>query len=498
MARIPWPAFGGGSNVSQSSIADDQETVNYYSEPRDVPGGKAPLALYPTPGVEARVTAVETPGRGLFYQNGRCFTVIGDVFYEVTIDGTGAFILTKRGDVAVDANPATICGNGAGGGGGVGELYITSGNHGYCYNLGTNTLTEVFGGPTHAPPEPGATMGAMLDGYFISLDAATSTIYVSDPLDGTTWDPTQFQQRSTAPDPWVAVIVPNAAREVWLLGEETSEVWNNAGTFPFPFVPIPGALIAHGCAAPFSAKDVEGNILWISRNNVGQGDIVLAASGAPTEVSSFAVSNAFQRYGTISDAVGAGYSAAGHTFYLVTLPTEDVTWALDLSTRLWAKRGTWVSLSNAYQACRVWYHAFAFGRHLALDGIGGTLYEVSETYGYDVDGLPIRRLRRPPALYNEHDPVFLACLELVLESGVGSYSGAPVVPVVSMRLSRDGGKTWGAERTRSIGALWAYSQRVRWWRCGSGEDLVPEFVVTDPVPFRLLGCVATLRAEEGP
>ena len=131
-----------------------------------------------------------------------------------------------------------------------------------------------------------------------------------------------------------------------------------------------------------------------------------------------------------------------------------------------------------------------------VHGTGGTLYEVSETYGYDVDSLPIRRVRRTPSLFNDREPIFLVCLEVVLESGVGSYSGAPVVPVIVLRLSRDGGKTWGAERTRSIGALWAYSQRIRWWRCGSGSDLVAEFVVTDPVPFRLMGCVATLRREE--
>ena len=481
--RVPWPTFCGGSNVSQSSIADDQELVNWYMEPSDVPGGKTPANLYPTPGVESRVVAVQTPGRALFHQDGRAFCVIGAVFYEV-INTAGTLSFTSRGAVAVDANPATICGNGAGGG----QLFITSGDVGYCFNLTTNTLTT--------ERASGNRMGAMLDGYFLVLDASDSTLYVSDLLDGTTWDPTQYAQRSTAPDPWVALVVPEAAREIWLLGQETSEVWNNAGTFPFPFVPIPGALMAYGCAAPFSAKAVEGGLLWVSRTSNGQGNVVMATGGGPAKVSTFAVSWSFHAYTTISDAIGASYAAAGHTFYLLTLPTEDATWALDLSTRWWAKRGTWLSGSNRYEAWRLWYHAFAFGTHLGLDGTGGTLYEVSETYGYDVDSLPIRRVRRTPSLFNDREPIFLVCLEVVLESGVGSYSGAPVVPVIVLRLSRDGGKTWGAERTRSIGALWAYSQRIRWWRCGSGSDLVAEFVVTDPVPFRLMGCVATLRREE--
>ncbi|MCX6550362.1 MAG: hypothetical protein NTY02_05025 [Acidobacteria bacterium] len=482
--RVPWPNFCGGSNVSQSSIADAQQTVNWYPEPRDVPGGKTAMALYPTPGVETRVTAIETPGRALFHQNGRCFTVIGATFYEVFDAGGGVFTLTNRGTVAVDANPATICGNGDGGG----QLFITSGDVGYSYDLTTDTLA--------VERASGNTMCAMLDGYILVLDSATSTVYVSDLFDATTWDPTQYAQRSTAPDRWVALVVPKSAREIWLLGDETSEVWNNAGTFPFPFVPIPGALLAHGCAAPFSAKEVEGGVLWLSKTADGQGAVVLATGGAPRPVSTFAFEWASHGYTTIDDAIGAGYRAAGHTFYLVTLPTEDVTWALDLSTKMWTTRGTWVSASNAYVAWRPRYHAFAFGVHVALDGVTGALYEVSESYGYDVDGLPIRRMRRPPALFNDHATIFLSCVEVILESGLGTYSGRGVDPVMEMRLSRDGGKTWGNARTRSVGPLWAYLQRVRWWRCGSGQDLVGEFVVTDPIPFRIINAIVTLRDQQ--
>jgi len=485
MSRIPWPMFCGGSNISQSSIADGQDTVNYYPEPRQVVGGKTPINLYPTPGVEARLTPVETPGRGFFHKSGRAFAVIGGVVYELLEAGDGTLSLVNRGAVAVDANPATICG----GDDGSGQLFITSGDVGYSLDLDTNTLT--------VERASGNTMCAWIDGYFLVLDSSTSTFFVSDLLDCTTWDPTQFAQRSTAPDRWVALIVPKSAREIWLLGEETSEVWNNAGTYPFPFVPIPGALLAHGCAAPFSAKEILGGILWVSQTADGHGEVVLVNGGAPQPASTNAVAWAIHNYATIDDAIGSSYSAAGHTFYLLTFPTQDVTWALDLTTQMWARRGTWVSGSNAYVAWRPRYHVHAFGRHLALDSTTGTIYEVSETYGYDVDGLPIRRVRRTPSVFNDREPIGLDCVEVLLESGVSTYAGRGADSVMSMRLSKDGGKTWGSERTRSIGQIWDYSKRVRWWRCGSGEDLVGEFVVTDPVPFRIMGATITVRDHGG-
>ena len=483
--KFSWPFFCGGSNISQSSIADNQETVNWYQEPRDVPGGKTPFALYPTPGVETKVTAVETPGRAIFHQDGRAFTVIGDTFYEITIGGSGTYALTSRGTVAVDANPATICGNGEGGG----QLFITSGDVGYGFVLSTNTFST--------ERASGNTMGAMLDGFFLVLDAVTSTFYVSDLFDVGTWDPTQFAQRSTAPDRWVAMIVPKSAREIWLLGDETSEVWNNVGTAPFPFAPIPNALMAHGCAAPFSAKESGTGLMWVAKTAEGRTGVVIAEGGRPETVSSFATMRAIDAYTTVSDAIGGSYAANGHTFYLLTFPAEDATWTFDLTTKVWAKRGTWISASNAYEAWRPRYHCFAFGVHLSVDGTTGAVYQVSDTFGLDVDGLPIRRMRRTPSLYNNHESIAVSCIEVVLESGVASYSGTPVVPVMVMRLSRDGGKTWGSERTRSIGNLWEYLKRVRWWRCGSGQDIVGEFVVTDPVPFRIIDALVTVRDTQG-
>jgi hypothetical protein len=473
--------YCGGSNVSQSVIADGQDCVNWYPEPRQVIGGKTPFSLYPTPGVEARVTPVETPGRAFFEQNGRAFAVIGGTFYEALSVTGGGITLVARGTVQVGANPATI----AGGGDFAGQLFITSGDVGYSYDLTTNVLT--------VERQIGNTMCAMLDGYFIVLDSATSTFYVSDLGDATTWDPTQYAQRSTAPDRWVSLIVPKASREIWLLGQETSEVWNNAGTYPFPFAPIPSALLPFGCAAPFSAREVGGGILWVERTADGQGRIVMVNGGTPNVVSTYALAWATHQYPVITDAYGSSYASAGHWFYLLTFPTQNVTWALDLSTQTWARRGTWVSGSNTFVAWRPRYHVHAFGQHLALDSTTGTIYEVSEAFGLDVDGLPIRRVRVTPSVWRDHDTVVLDSVEVFLEAGVATYSGVGSDPVMSMRISKNGGKTWGPARARSIGQIWEYEKRVRWWACGSGEDIVGEFVVTDPVPWRIIGCNIMIR-----
>jgi hypothetical protein len=102
----------------------------------------------------------------------------------------------------------------------------------------------------------------------------------------------------------------------------------------------------------------------------------------------------------------------------------------------------------------------------------------------DVGGTEIRRVRRSPAIMDENRRVFYSSLELDLEPGLGT-SGQGEDPQVMLRLSNDGGKTWGPEMWRSAGKTGEYSRRVRWNRLGAGRRRVFETTMTDPVPWRI-------------
>ena len=371
---------------------------------------------------------------------------------------------------------------------GGGQVLVCSGNNGYLFDLQANTFTQVRTGAT--------TMGVHLDGYFIVLDAATSTIYLSDLLDGTTWDPTQFAQRSTASDPWVSMAVLD--RFLYLFGTQTSEAWFDGGTFPFPFQPHPSGLMPVGCAAPFSAR-VAGNLLmWLGATRDGEGQVYRAAGFTPEPAGTFALAVALESYGVVADAIGDSYTDQGHTFYVLTLPTAGVTWACDVTSTLqigtglrWTQRGSWDSAHNAYQASRALYHLYVphTSAHLVLDRDGAGVYRLTTASAVDVDDRPIRRVRRAPALFDGNRELTVPVFELLLEPGLGAVSGQGLKPQVALRISRDGGKTWGSERWRTAGARGRYGARVRWLRNGCGRRWMPEVVVSDPVPWRLLGAV---------
>src|SRR5262245_8120718 len=240
----PYPNFISGSYPSLSPIADVERTINWYPEAMESKGATSPQVLYPTAGQTRFVTVGDTGARALFAMDGHTTGVVGGNFYELMAGATA----TIRGAVSLDPKLATITYNGAGGG----QQFITSAGNGYIWNVSTQAFTQVLMNK--------ATMGAMLDGYFLAFDTNTSKLAISNLLDGLTWDPTQYAQRSIAPDPWRAMLVSN--REIWLIGEQTGEVWYDTGAFPFPFAPVPGAFYPYGIIAPFSAATVGQSVMW--------------------------------------------------------------------------------------------------------------------------------------------------------------------------------------------------------------------------------------------
>jgi len=367
------------------------------------------------------------------------------------------------------------------------ELLILSAGKCYCLNLETNVLALVL---------DGATFGGYLDGYFVALDAGSSTLKVSGRLDGFTWDASQVAQRTTGGDRWLAMAVHN--QQIWLLGSQTSEVWYDAGTAPFPFAPVPSVSIPCGILAPFSLARVGNALQWLGQDEQGAGIVYRAQSYDPTRISTHALEYALSRYTTRVDAQAWSYQDQGHTFYVLTFPADGQTWVYDVATGLWAERATWNSDTGAFEAYRPVCHTYAFaglnaGQHLVGDRTSGLIARMAIDLGLDLDGSPIRRLRRAPHLAGERTETVFRRLELVFETGLGLASGHGSDPTVMLRMSRDGGKTYGTERWRSAGQQGEYRTRVEWHALGSARDAVFELHVSDPIPWRLV--TALLEAD---
>lgn len=473
-----YPHFINGSYRPESVVVDCEETINLFYAKSQSEGAKSRDALYSTPGFSQRASVPNGPGRGaITIGTGRVFCVIGTGLYEYFQNNT--YVL--RGTVAIDGNPATLTANGDGGD----QLFVTSGYKGYILDLTTLVFTTVL--------TSGATSGGYISGYFIAFDGPNSLIALSDLFDGLTWDPTQFAQRTMAPDPWVAMVVTGYS-EANLIGNRTSEVWIDTGAAPFPLAPRQGLLIPNGTAAPWSAISFDSVLMYISASAAGSGIIVEATGYTPQAVSDDAITHDIGTYVRIDDAEAWSYQLDGHLFYVISFPSADKTWVYDRSTGKWHQWLTWDPILGEYHRERAHWHVHEWNTHFVLDNAGGGIYEMNNTFGLDIEEAPIRRVRAAPALNDENRLIAYKSFELLIETGLGTTTGQGFDPQALMEISNDAGRSYSLGRSRSMGKTGEFRIRLKWDRCGAAYDRAFRVVFSDPTPVRIVDAFLTLGA----
>ena len=467
-----YPGFIGGTEKAQAAISSCARSVNLYTERRTQ---TARPGLYSWPGQTKFSQTTAVNGRALFEMNGRCLGVMGADVGEIDVNGTW----TRYGGVVPNAARAQIAMNGQSGN----QALVCSGGFAYVLNLTTNVLSAAVAGLT-------AHQIGFLDGYGIAFDRTLSRFRLSNLNDFTVWDPTQFQGRSQAPDNWLAMIVHQP--DIWLIGAQTGEVWFDAGAFPFPFQPRPGATFPWGIAAADSLAVVGDSVLWVSRNREGQGIVVRARGYSPSPYSDPALEAALARYAAqfrIDDAEGIGLQWQGHAFYVLNFPSVPATWFVDLATGEWMELGAWNPARGDFDAWRARVHCQAFGKHLVAQAGSSIVSFLDIDSSTEQDGSVMRRLRVPPSLVSQDGrPVVVDALRLQIQTGVGTQTGAGVDPVALLRVSSDFGLTYGNEIAASIGRIGATHTEVLYTRLGSGlPGWVPSIVISDPVPVQIVG-----------
>jgi hypothetical protein len=230
-----------------------------------------------------------------------------------------------------------------------------------------------------------------------------------------------------------------------------------------------------------------GNV-WLARNQSGQGLLVTSRGAAPEVISSRGMAwavGAYSRDGGLADTEILHQTTDQHAFTHVTFPRSG-TWSYDHLEQSWARRGQWQPASGTWGIWGPRAHVMAFGKHLVGDRTTGTLWEMDGAYSTELDGTGIRRLRRAPALISEKKRAPIDQLEVLLDVGLATLAGQGAPPILMLRVSDDGGRTWSNELRASTGAFGAWRTRVYWTRLGLFNDAVAEVSYSDPLPLRLV------------
>ena len=449
---------------------DAQRSVNLFPVLDQM--GKEVAAMYGTPGLSLFSTAGQNPVRGLFQAtNGRGFAVAGADLYEITADGTA----TSLGTLDQSSGIVSMAENGF-------QLCVCDGVNLYILTYATNTFQKVT--DTDLPPSGTVTF---IDGYFIVNKNDTGSFYISALYDGLSWDALDFATAESSPDNLNRVF--NAVGHLWLLGTETSEVWTNTGNSAFPFQRIAGAKMEIGCVAPHSAVEIDNSLFWLGADKFGQGIVYQARGFTPRRVSNDPIERIIQDATNLDQVRAYAYQEDGHLFYVLTGGGLPTTLVYDVTTQIWHERA-YLNEFGAYEQQLGCCYMYIFGKHLVGDRRNGKIYEMSRDF-YSDAGDAIKRLRIYTHLSDENRRIRYNRLEIGFETGVGLQSGQGSDPLISMRLSKDGARTWSDYYTTSIGKVGNYRAKAVFRRLGIAEQMTFSVEISEPVKVAITGSYLT-------
>lgn len=472
--------FIGDAYTTASIYQNDQELINWYCQidERKADGDRGKVVLYPTPGLTLKKETLSAEVRALYVASGltSLYAVVGPNVYVYDT----SFNQTSVGTLLSNSGPVSISDNGV-------SVYFADGNDRYYCLINGTGFTQIA---SSDGAFTGGTRTDIVDNYLIYNRPGSQQWGCTNTL-STTSNVLNFASKDGSSDKLVSLIVAN--REVFLLGERTSEIWVDTGSFPFPFSRIPGTSMQHGCAAAFSVARLGEAFAFLSQDDRGRNVVVHMNGYQPKRISTFAMESAFATYTTVSDAIAYSYQQSGHEFYVLTFPTMDVTWCYDLSTEMWHKRA-WRDSLNILHRHRSNCCALFNGEVIVGDYKNGNLYKLSQSV-YTDNGDTIPCIRRAPHLVKDYNRVFYQSLQLYFQPGVGLQSGQGSDPQACLEWSDDGGSTYGNQHWTSIGKVGKYKNRAIWRQLGAARDRIFQLTVTDPVNRVLIS--AELQASAG-
>jgi len=462
--------FLGSAYTSKTLPLAAQTLVNLYLEMDGSQEGSELGAFLNAPGALLYKIFGVGPIRGMHVANGDLYVTSGNQVFRETTAG----VVTLVGTLGTSAGLVSMEDNGL-------QLVIADTIGWQGVDLTTQVMAAVLGAPTDS-------ILTYQDGYVI-FTRGGDTFGITDLSNAFFINALDFASAEGAPDDTIAVLADH--RELWLFGERTIEVWFNTGAAAFPFERSGNAFIEHGCAARRSVAKMDNSVFWLGRDDKGAGIVSRSQGYSPSRISTHALETAIGSYGDISDAQAYCYQQEGHSFYVLTFPSANRTWAFDAATETWSER---CYRASGGSRGRTRANAFVFwnGMYLTGDYVDGRVYSMRLDQ-YTDDGDAIYRERAWAHVEDENHRIRHNRLELIAEMGVGLQSGQGSDPQVFLQWSDDGGRVWSNEHWRSVGKVGQYERRAYWNKLGMARRRIYRLATTDPVKVAWIG--ANLNAQ---
>lgn len=479
--RIPLE-IATGFYESESLPLSAQRCINWIPVMPQAQGNVLnPRALFDRPGVKEFTTLVGT-NRGGIKANKIPYFVNGTSLFSIDVNGVttnhGTVEGTKRVSMATNTTVD-----------GVTKIAIVvPGGKGYTFTSATGLVTEI----TDTDFKPSDSV-VFKDGFYVYTASDGLSFFNSNLNQPDVFNALDTGTAEIEGDLVVGGVVNH--NELFIGGEETFELFQNVGGTGFPFQRIPGANIQKGLHAKAGAIGFDNTFVFVGGGKT-EGSAIWRVTGSSSvnKISTSAIDTAIQRFtkDEISDCFAMTYAKNGNYFVIFTFESDVIdskTFVYNATTSALAGRSIWHELQTGVtdNRWRVQSIVEAHNRFLVGDSLTNDIGELDDDtftdYGeviyHEKSSSPFRQL---------NETQFWEEMELNMETGVGLTNGQGSDPIIRMKFSNNGGKTFTSEFVRRFGKIGEFSRRVIWRRQGRiPTNRVVTFITTDPVRARLLG-----------
>lgn len=458
--NIPIPVSTAPGSKYQESAG---RLINCYAEPLGETAANK-FVIRRSPGLDNFGTTSEEGCRG--------FIEVNDVLYVGFEDRLVKF--TDAGGVAADVGALN----------GTKKGFFASNNNTtpdkWFVDPDGNIAVFTPSAVTNAWPDgdlPAVNGTCSIDGYGV-FTTGDGRAFATD-LNSTAVNSLSFGKAESKPDGLVRPV--RWGDKLLLFGTQSTEVWTNAGTSPFPFAR--NFVIPRGLAGPYCVTGFEDGFskvpVWVGDDNK-----VHRYNGGDTETISPPDLNALIE--AVSDKTELEmccYISRGHP--LIQLSSATWTWVFDLDTQKWHERDSYLETRS-----RITQSYYAFGKWLCGDTETGNVQQITSTAKDEV-GNPLRfRLESGPVPNFPYGTV-VGRADFYFVTGVGEASGHDpdqTDPTVEISWSDDG-LLWSNPVQRKLGrqsetvaliSLIAETGRAAWmgrrWRIDIADAVYAGFL----------------------
>lgn len=442
----------GQSYEHRSEAFSVQKTMNLI--PQVELAGAAESSLTSWPGSKSFYSASGV-NRGMTVFDNELYKVTDNTLYKISSAGVATSLGTITG-----ANRCIFANDGT-------NLIITTGGDGY--QLTGTTLTQI----SDSDFQNGNSV-TYLNQQMI-FDGNGGQFQVSDVGDPDSLQPNNFATAESAPDDTIRVY---AFREqLYIFGERTVETWYNSVTGNPPFARVQNATMQVGLGAVHTVDSTDSFCYFLGDDR----RVYRFSATQPQNITSIAISHQLDILGDISDAIGGVVRIEGQSFYILSIPSGNKTFAFN------EESSAWFELSTGADEDRYIGESYVevYGKRLIADKASGGVLELDlDTFTDNGEVRIFERVFGPingTSLQAPGERILMSWVDIIMQMGAGIITGQGENPQLMVSASFDGGKSFTNEDDVLIGRQGEGRIKARWDHTESFYDCFVKVRCSDPV-----------------